>query len=257
MILPLEILQNLLMGFRPVAKFAQAYHSTGLNADVALARTVFDFYSRFVEVTGKDVLEIGPGQTLEVLEHALTAGARSCTAVDIVDYVTVDQAKARGIKYALYDGKKLPFEGRQFDVIWSYTSFEHLRYPQLTVEECFRVLRAGGKMVALIDLGDHTFYGLKEPQPLKLFHCLQYSERMWNLIKWNRSSYVNRLRKSDWKRLVQQAGFDVRAEESRVSNEIAQALPTLPYLHRYEYDDAVTSVLTLCLEKPADSRAGY
>jgi hypothetical protein len=80
---------------------------------------------------------------------------------------------------------------------------------------------------------------------------------MWNLIKWNRSSYVNRLRKSDWKRLVQQAGFDVRAEESRVSNEIAQALPTLPYLHRYEYDDAVTSVLTLCLEKPADSRAGY
>jgi hypothetical protein len=38
-------------------------------------------------------------------------------------------------------------------------------------------------MVALIDLGDHTYYGLKEPQPLKLFHCLQYSERMWNLIK--------------------------------------------------------------------------
>jgi SAM-dependent methyltransferase len=251
MLLPLEILQNILMGFRPIAKMAQAYHSTGLDANPAAVQKVFEFYSRFVTVTGKDILEIGPGQTLEVLEQAILAGAKSCTAVDVVDYISIDRARQKHIEYAVYDGKKLPFEGRQFDVIWSYTAFEHLRYPAVTIEECFRVLRGGGTMVALIDLGDHSFYGTEKPQPLKLFHCLQYSERVWNLMKWNRSSYVNRLRKSDWKNLFKEAGFVVREEESRVSTAIAQALPSLTYLHRYSHDDAVTSALTLYVEKPA------
>ena len=121
----------------------------------------------------------------------------------------------------------------------------------VTVAECFRVLRPKGKLVTLIDLGDHTAYGRNETQALKIFECLQYSEREWNLMKWNRSSYTNRLRKSDWKRVFDEAGFVFRGEECAKSEEIARALPTLPYLHRYSYDDAVTSVLTVSLEKPS------
>ena len=250
MLLPLEILQNLLMGIKPLARLAGRYHSTGLNADRTMARQVFELYCRFQSAAGKDILEIGPGHTLEVLEEALASGAKSCMAVDVVEYLSAEQAARKRIDYRLYNGRQLPFASQQFDCVWSYTTFEHLRYPAVTVAECARVLRAGGSMVAFIDLGDHSYYQQQPPQPLKLFHCLQYPEWLWNLMKGNRSSYMNRLRKSEWKQLFQEAGFVLRAEESRISQEIARALPTLHYLHKYSHDDAVTNVLTVWLEKP-------
>jgi len=247
--LALEIIQNLLMGVGPVTRFAQRHHSTGIDSDPARVRQVYELYSRFQPVSGKEILEIGPGHTLEILETALKAGAKTCAAVDVAEYVLREDAEQKGVEYALYDGKQLPFMSQRFDLIWSYTAFEHLRYPPVTVAECFRVLRDGGSMVALIDLGDHSYYEASPPQPLKLFDCLRYPAWLWNLMRWNRSSYVNRLRKSEWMRLFRSAGFVVRQEESRISQEIADALPKLRYLKRFSYEDAVTSVLTVWLEK--------
>jgi SAM-dependent methyltransferase len=250
MLVPFEIVQNALMGIPVVARFAGRYHSTGLSADRAMARKVFELYCRFQAVAGKDVLEIGPGQTLEVLEEALSSGARSCAAVDVAEYVKADHPMRTRIDYRLYDGKRLPFASARFDCIWSHTAFEHLRHPTVTVMECFCVLRPGGCMVALIDLGDHSFYGRKSSSPVDLFHCLRYPEWLWTLMRWNRSSYVNRVRKSQWKRLFEEAGFVLRAESCAVSREIEQALPSLPYLHKYSREDAVTAVLTVWLDKP-------
>lgn len=247
---PFEILQNVLMGIPPIAKLAGRYHSTGLDADRALARHVLELYCRFQSIVGKDILEIGPGHTLEVLEEALISGAKSCTAVDVVPYVTAGQAAEKHIEYRLYDGKLLPFPSGQFDCIWSHTAFEHLRYPEATVTECYRVLRRGGCMVAHIDLGDHTYYRCQPRPPLRLFDCLRYPQWLWTLMRWNRSSYVNRLRKSQWKALFEAAGFVVRAESCAVSQDIERALPTLPYLQKYTHDDAVTAVLTVWLDKP-------
>jgi SAM-dependent methyltransferase len=250
MILPLEILQNLVMGVPPIAKLAQRRHSTGLNADRGKAREVFECYAKFVPVAGKDILEIGPGQTLEVLEEALSAGAKHCSAVDVASYCSPKRAAERGIDYRVYDGKCLPHDAARFDLIWSHTAFEHLRYPALTVRECFRVLRPGGTLVSLIDLGDHSIYGKSGVDPALLFDCLRYPVWLWNLMKWNRSSYTNRLRKSEWLALFQETGFVLRREESQVSEDIARALPGLTYLHRFSYDDAVTNVITVSLERP-------
>ena len=63
-----DVLQNLLMGLRPVARLAQRFHSTGLNADPEMVDRVLNLYARFESLSGKDILEIGPGQTLEVLK---------------------------------------------------------------------------------------------------------------------------------------------------------------------------------------------
>lgn len=248
---PFEILQNLLMGIPTIARLAERRHRTGLNADRAKAREVLELYCRFHPVAEKDILEIGPGHTLEVLEEAFASGAKSCTAVDVMKYLTVERAAQKGIDYRLYDGKLLPFASRQFDCIWSHTVFEHLRYPEITVPECFRLLRPGGSLVAHIDLGDHTYYGSQPPPAFHVFHCLRYPTWLWRLMRWNRSSYVNRLRKSEWKRLFEAAGFVVRAEASSANREIDRALPALPYLRKYSHDDAVTQVLTVWLEKPA------
>jgi len=247
MVIPKEIIQNWLMGFGWVARLARRYHSTGLNADQVQAYKVFEDYCRFSPIKGKDILEIGPGQTLEVLEYAMAEGARSCMAVDVAEYISEERARRSGITYRLCDGKALPFESEQFDLIWSHTAFEHLRFPETTVVECCRVLRKGGLLIAKIDLGDHSSYGSGDPS--RLFECLKYPRRLWDLMKWNRSSYVNRLRKSEWLQLLQQKGFRIRSCQAWESQEIEALLPRLPYLHAYSRDDAVTSTIAVCAEK--------
>ena len=247
----LDILQNMAMGVRPIARFSQRYHSTGLNGNSDMAARVFSEYSRFVDLSGKDILEIGPGQTLEVLERALAAGARSCTAIDVLDYLSPDQARGKRISFVQYEGKGMPLATEAFDLICSYTALEHVRYPGITIHECFRVLRPGGSLVSVIDLGDHTWYGTAESYPDRVFHCLRYPEWLWNLMRWNRSSYVNRLRQSEWMQLLSEAGFIVRAYETTVSESTVQCLSQLRYLQKYQYADAVTSTLTVCVEKPA------
>ena len=106
-------------------------------------------------------------------------------------------------------------------------------------------------MVAHIDLGDHTYYKCQPRPPLCAVNCLRYPKWLWTLMRWNRSSYVNRLRKSEWKRLFEEAGFVVKDEACAVSEDIEHTLPALPYLHQYSHDDAVTTTLTVWLEKPA------
>ncbi len=69
-------------------------------------------------------------------------------------------------------------------------------------------------------------------------------------MKWNRSSYVNRLRKSDWLRLFQEAGFRLRACGAWESEKIRKLLPRLSYLHAYSEEDAITGGMTMCAEKP-------
>jgi SAM-dependent methyltransferase len=252
MAIVLEFLQNIVMGIAPVARLAQRWHSTGVNADSEMVGQVFDLYTQRSTIAGKDILEIGPGHTVEILERAKVEGANSCTAVDVVDYRSSDQTSRAKIAFVHYDGKTIPLDAASMDLIWSHTVFEHLRYPRITVGECVRVLRPGGQLVAHIDLGDHTYYGKGQPRPEQLFDCLRYPVWIWNLMRWNRSSYVNRLRRSEWIRLFSEAGLVVRHQESHVNNDIASALPSLPYLHSYSFDDAVTSVLTVWLEKPTD-----
>jgi hypothetical protein len=41
-----------------------------------------------------------------------------------------------------------------------------------------------------------------------------------------------------------------RAYEATVSDHTVHLLSQLRYLHKYQYDDAVTCVLTVCMEKP-------
>lgn len=254
--IPLEIAQNFLMRFETIAALARRRHSTGVNADPIKTREVFELYVRFSPVSGKDILELGPGHTLEVLAQAKANGANSCTAIDIVDYRSPDQTDNEGVTFIRYDGRTIPLASASCDLIWSHTAFEHLRYPSQTVEECFRVLRPGGSLIALIDLGDHAFYGAMRSQPDKMFDCLRYREWLWNLLRWNRSSYVNRLRQSEWLDLLDREGFRIREKETAVCGDTVRLLPSLTYLHQYHYEDAVTSLLTVCCDKPNSCATG-
>src|SRR5262249_57171852 len=77
----------------------------------------YQSYRTHTDVAGKVILELGPGKRLDVLRAARRDGARRCVAVDIVPYRDAEP----GIEYRVYDGRSLPFDDAQFDVVWSWS----------------------------------------------------------------------------------------------------------------------------------------
>ncbi len=122
-------------------------------------------------------------------------GAKRAVILDIERYIDDRTAQACGIEYALYDGKTMPFPDGTFDVVCSHTVLEHVRFPKITLQEISRVLAPNGRSVHLVDLRDHMFLGSDNEN---LFHCMKYSTPVWNAMMWNRSTYVNRWRYTDW-----------------------------------------------------------
>ena len=214
-----SILQNLIMGLPGVQAITEPLHSTGMHGNTQAAHSTFERFGVFVDVTDKDVLDIGPGQTPEVLGLAKAAGARACKAVDIHVYLEAARAKNIGIEIQEYDGVHLPFADASFDIIWSNDVFEHVRAPEALVCECARVLRTNGLFLARIDLRDHYFLN----DELRWLECLKYSDRLWHLMTSNRTAYVNRLRSSDWMLIFKRIGFRIVSFEARRSDVLTEA----------------------------------
>ena len=213
--------QNALLSIGPIRRFLHRRGTTGMNGDESAAHDRLDHYARYLEVPGKDILELGPGHTPQVLQFARARGARRCVGLDIEHHVAPRPHRERGIELDLYDGGTMPYADGTFDVVWSSDVLEHVREPDGTVGECFRVLRPGGLFLAAIDLRDHYFLDDEE----RWLHCLSYPEWLWLAICSNRSSFVNRLRASEWRSLIERRGFTIRALEAS-TNE------TLRRLHR-------------------------
>ncbi len=241
MFVPKEIAQNLAMLLSPVRAFASRWHHTGLMNNASDARRAFDDFAQYGSPVGKDVLELGPGQSSRVLQYALDAGAKSAAGLDVADYFNGHPPP--GIRLHIYDGKRMPLHDASVDLIWSHSCFEHIRYPDLTVKECARALRPGGTMVCAIDLKDHY-----HAAPEQAADHLRYSEWLWKAMKWNRSAYTNRLRASDWSNLFARCGFTVRlirAETSEALRPVYRAKPD----RRYSEADFVTTSVFAVLDR--------
>jgi ubiquinone/menaquinone biosynthesis C-methylase UbiE len=200
-----------------------------------LAMELYTFYTahRSAVVQGKTILELGPGQTVEVLQLALRNGAKRCSAIDVLEYFSEETIAKLQIDYEIYDGRYLPYENSCFDRVWASTVFQHLRYPQTTLREIRRVLVPEGILACRVDLRDP--YHLKDER--RWVECLKHSRRAWNAMKWNRASYVNRLRYSEWMQLIKDEGFGEIRIVKRTSTILKEQHPKVPYLHRYSEAD--------------------
>ena len=142
----------------------------------------------------------------------------------------------------------MPYADATFDIVWSSDVLEHVRDPDGTVDECFRVLRPGGLFLAAIDLRDHYFLDNAE----RWLHCLSYPEWLWLAICSNRSSFVNRLRASEWRALIEDRGFTIRAFET-LTNETLRSLHRKGRIRRFagpmDEEDAMTYQLEVVAEK--------
>jgi SAM-dependent methyltransferase len=200
-----SLVQNAAFSSKAIRQLAHRFGgSTGMNGNLASAGKVFAEYATHVDVRGRDVLELGPGHTPQVLELAKRAGARSCRGLDVERMAEADD---REIAIDIYDGRAMPYGDETFDVVWSSDVLEHVRFPEQTIREAHRVLRPGGWLLAHIDLRDH--YRLHDES--RWLDCLRYPEPLWWAMTSNRSSFVNRLRSSEWLSLLRATGFEVES----------------------------------------------
>jgi len=73
---------------------------------------------------------------------------------EVESYTGVDMAReddwTKSYADVLYDGKRLPFENEMFDGILSTEVIEHIPDAEPAVEELFRVLKPGGKLLITV-----------------------------------------------------------------------------------------------------------
>jgi SAM-dependent methyltransferase len=248
MFVPKEILQNLLMGIPIVKKIAWKKHTTGINNDPEKAHLLWEQIKAVRTPENKTVLEIGPGRTDLLLYNAKKEGAESVHALDVYLYLDTKILESNGIGYNVYKGKSMPFKDGYFDLVWSNDTFEHIKHPEIMLNELYRVLKTDGIVIINIDLTDHYTKGNDESL---LFNCLKYPEWLWRLMTSNRSAYVNRIRYTEWLNLLRKAGFHIIVGTMYESEKIKQLCieNRLPYLKNYSEEDAITYYATILVRK--------
>ncbi|MEZ5964306.1 MAG: class I SAM-dependent methyltransferase [Planctomycetota bacterium] len=242
-----SIAQNALLGIGPLGRLATTQHVTGIDGDPRRSRELFEFYRKHGAPTGKDVLELGVGKTLDVLRIARhEGGAKSVAAADVTRYHTDAAAARDGIDYRIYDGRTLPFADASKDLVWACYCIQHFRWPEQSAEEIVRVLRKGGRFVCRADLRDH--YHMFDPG--QQYDCLKHSPRVWRLMAWNRSSYVNRLRLSEWMYVFANAGLRPVEIVKHQDRELLEQNRHHAYLRTYSDEDLLTYRFDGVYEKP-------
>jgi SAM-dependent methyltransferase len=125
--------------------------------------------SIYVDVTGPDardialqaVAEVGPRLILEVgcgegelAERMFAELAADVVAIDQSERM-VELARARGVDARVGDVQQLPFDDGVFDVVVAAWMLYHVPDLDRGVAELARVLRSGGRLVAVTNAADH------------------------------------------------------------------------------------------------------
>ncbi len=71
-----------------------------------------------------------------------------------MDSCWLGQFKFKGVKLVQADAEDLPFKSNQFDLVYNINLLEHVPYPEKAVSEAIRVLKKGGKFIAITPNGN-------------------------------------------------------------------------------------------------------
>ena len=227
---------NLLLAVPVMRRLVTVKHVTGIDGDEAQARQLLNFFEGMADIKDAVVLELGPGKTLETLQFARERGAKYVIAADIINYHSPESAHRRGVDYRLFDGVRLPVPDSSVDVVWACYCMQHFRDPQAMLKEIHRALRPGGTLICRVDLRDHYHMFVSGRQ----YDCLRHPPSLWRWMAWNRSSYVNRLRLSEWQRLLGETGFHTNKLVPHEDEQLLHENRSHEYLSHLEDRDLKT-----------------
>jgi SAM-dependent methyltransferase len=90
-------------------------------------------------------LGCGTGDSYE----ALSGGKHAVrwVGLDVLDSQEVISRPKKNLPFCAYDGMNIPLADQSVDIIYSRQVFEHVRHPQLVIEDAHRVLKPNGVFV--------------------------------------------------------------------------------------------------------------
>ncbi len=102
------------------------------------------------------ILDVGCGRG-EFLE-AFTELGFKVSGVDISPSLE-NLEKNFNVSQCDFEKDSLPYNENSFDFLFSKSVVEHLHYPEKLVDECFRILKPGGKAIFMCPSWVHTYWG--------------------------------------------------------------------------------------------------
>jgi ubiquinone/menaquinone biosynthesis C-methylase UbiE len=135
-------------------RLAQEYDKKTVDFWDRFPRT---FVAKFVELSGKSILDVGSGPGRDGL--LLQQAGKDVMCIDASEAM-VQLSSARGLPSILAEFDALPFENQTYDGVWSYTALLHT--PKKSVEtplqEISRVLKPSGLFALGLIEGDTEEY---------------------------------------------------------------------------------------------------
>jgi SAM-dependent methyltransferase len=153
------------------------------------------------------LVDIRPSARVELVNETITLLEREVGPLGGPVSSLAELEERFGIRYlAPRDARATGLEAGSIDFITSTDVCEHIPEEDLAqiFRECKRLLRPGGLISCRIDLQDHYAYF---DRSLSRYHFLRFSDRAWGLVN-SPLHFQNRLREPDYRRLVEQAGFE-------------------------------------------------
>ena len=146
------------------------------------------------------------------------------------------------------DGRLDQFGDNSFACVFSVDVLEHARRSSLhqVVRDMCRILKPGGYSIHQIGIDDHHAHYDRAVSPKQY---LSFSDRTWGLFFDNDVQYINRLQRSDWLALFEQARFNLVEEVVQAHN--IEGLRIHAQYQHYDHADLDCTRLTIVHRKSA------
>ncbi|MEP1932511.1 MAG: class I SAM-dependent methyltransferase, partial [Roseibium sp.] len=141
---------------------------------------------------GQRLLDVAGGTGDIAFRFLKRAGSGHATVLDLTESMLIEGRKraeaaqlADSLDWVVGDAMTLPFEDNSFDVYTISFGIRNVTQPQAALNEAFRVLRPGGRLMVL------EFSQLPNPAMQKAYDLYSFNviPRMGNLIADDRDSY--------------------------------------------------------------------
>jgi SAM-dependent methyltransferase len=210
--------KHVLSGYSTPKPFSLNETDRCIDYDLRVANDLLAQLARYGgSIEGAHVLELGPGSDLGVGLYLVGKGAASYTAFDRHNLaervpeefyarfaarasVPADMQRVRYVAREDFDLTKA-LEPESIDVVFSNAAFEHFDDVETTVRQLTRVVKPGGKIVAIIDLQTHSRW-IRDKDPNNIYRYPRWLYRLFYF-----PGQPNRVRPAEYRSFFERNGW--------------------------------------------------
>ncbi len=280
----LNKIRNNLRGYTGTRGFSVELFERAVSYDFSVIRRWADYMEKYKKgsssLTGKNILELGPGSDLGVGLISLAHGAASYHSLDVhhlIDsapkelydhifktFLTLgyDQNRVEHLKtqLTLFQNKEKTelnytcdpdfnislFKDKGIDLIVSNSAFQQFTNVEKSIQEMSEITQSGTLLVSLIDLSTHTRW-IRDKDPLNIY---RYNDSIYNSLTFKGSP--NRVRPYQYQQYLEENGWkDIKIFPRHVLDKyyIKNLIPQLDRQFQDPINQMEYTTIVICATK--------